>query len=394
MFNNTVITFDDIVLGSGQEARIGDGYAGFNWLQTAILSVDGTLPGYTATSGSNIAFIAEAGGTEIGGYEDAAAGSALVFTRDRPFDLISADLSAAFRSGLNIGVTAFADEAGTIPLGTVTLVVNQGATTFSFDPALFGGARRVEINANDGDSSTLDYFGIDNLTVRDTVTVITFDDIALAAGQEARIGDGYAGFNWSQTAVLSVDGSLPGYTATSGSNIAFIAEAGGTEIAGYEDAAAGSALVFSREAPFDLLSADLSAAFRNGLNISVTAFSDEAGTIPLGTVNLSVDQGAETFSFDPALLGGARRVEINANDGDGSTLDYFGIDNLTFRDAAPASGAPTNVGTRDAGRVIFASDESIAAGPELLGPGASLELAVGLSVPASTATELLGTGSL
>ncbi|WP_156444673.1 MULTISPECIES: hypothetical protein, partial [unclassified Sphingomonas] len=61
MFNNTVITFDDIVLGSGQEARIGDGYAGFNWSQTAILSVDGTLPGYTATSGSNIAFIAEAG---------------------------------------------------------------------------------------------------------------------------------------------------------------------------------------------------------------------------------------------------------------------------------------------------------------------------------------------
>jgi hypothetical protein len=195
------LTFDDIALGEGQEARIANGYAGFNWTQAGAYNPDGGVPGYAAGSGQNIAFISEAGGGEIAGYEDAAAGTPFVMTRETPFDLLSADFSAAFRDGLAITVRVYSDEAGTQQIGTVTLTANQGsAQTFDFDEQLFTGARRIEFTANDGNAATLDYFGIDNLTLRDTSTeptVISFDDIALSAGGEAPVADGYAGFQWS-----------------------------------------------------------------------------------------------------------------------------------------------------------------------------------------------------
>jgi hypothetical protein len=335
MASNTVITFDDLGIGTGQEARIADGYAGFNWVQAGAYSPNGALPGYTATSGSTIAFIAEAGNTEIAGYEDANAGSALVFTREKPFDLLSADLSAAFRNGINITVTAFADEAGAVSLGSVTLLVNQGAQTFSFENSLFTGARRIEINGNDGDAATLDYFGIDNLTLRDTVTTIGFDDIALVPGGEARIADGYAGFQWNGVGVYRPDGAIAGYQATDGTNIAFIAEANGNEIGGYEDHVAGTAAVITRDSAFSFVGADFSAAFRDDLDLTIRAYADAAGQVLVGTAQISVDRGATSFTFaDGVNVAGTfssiERLEFASNDGNPSTNDYFGFDHFQF----------------------------------------------------------------
>lgn len=338
---NLTISFDDIVLTEGAETRINNGYAGFNWNQAGVYNPDGTLPGYGASSGQNLAFIAEAGGQEIAGYEDAAAGSPFVMTRERPFDLLSADFSAAFRNDLPITIRVYADEAGTQLIGTTTVTAQQGtAQTIDLDESVLTGIRRVEFSANDGDVNTLDYFGIDNIVVRDTLpptTTLTFDDLPLAEGGEARIANGYAGFNWTQAGVYNPDGAIAGYGASSGENLAFIAEAGNQEIAGYDDVAAGTPFVMTRSTGFNLLSADFSAAFRDNLAITVTAYADEAGTQVIASQTVTAQRGtAQTTAFDEALFTGAKRLEFNANDGDASTLDYFGLDNLVVRDTGYA----------------------------------------------------------
>lgn len=335
MVTSTVINFDDLGLNAGQEARIANGYAGFNWSQAGVYSPDGSLPGYTATSGGTLAFIAEAGNLDVAGYEDAAAGSPFVMSREKPFDLLSADLSAAFRNGLSVTVTAYADEAGTISLGTTTFDLSQGAQSVAFDQTLFTGARRIEFNSNDGNAGTLDYFGIDNLTVRDTVTVVNFDDIALLSGGETAVANGYAGFNWSGVGAYNPDGAIAGYDATTGSNIGFIAEAGGIEIAGYESHEAGTAAVITRDSAFTFVGGDFSAAFRNDLALTVRAFSDVEGNTLVGTAQLVINQGAASFSFADGVnvegsFANISRLEFASNDGNASTIDYFGFDQLMF----------------------------------------------------------------
>lgn len=166
------LTFDGFGLGDGAEQRIADGYGGFNWVQAGAYNPDGSL-GYREASGSGIAFIAEASDFEVAGYEDAARGSPLVLTRDTAFDLVSASFSAAYRDGLVITARAYADEAGTQLIGTLSFTAARGAlATIDFagpgGTGSFAGARRVELNANDGNDATVDYFGLDDLQVRVT----------------------------------------------------------------------------------------------------------------------------------------------------------------------------------------------------------------------------------
>lgn len=332
----SVITFDDIQLGEGQEARLQQGYAGFNWTQAGAYNPDGAIGGYGASSGQNLAFIAEAGGSEIPGYEDALNGSPFVVTRSTAFNLVSADFSAAFRDDLSITVNVYADEAGATLLGTVTFTADRGvAQTIQFDEALFSVARRVEFTANDGDGQTADYFGIDNLTVRDvTPTVLDFDDIALAEGGETAISE-IDGFQVSGVGVYNPDGQIAGYQAASGRNTGFLAEANGDEIAGYEDHVAGAAAVLINADGFEFLSGSFSAAFRDDLDVTITAFADVGGQTVLGTAVIRIDQGAQTVEFIDGgnvqgTFRGATRLEFSSNDGNGATSDYFGFDDLTF----------------------------------------------------------------
>lgn len=337
---SNLLDFDAPALAEGAEARIADGFGGFRWLQAGIYNPDGAIPGYVAASGQNLAFIAEANGGQVPGYEDAAPGTALTLIRDEPFSLTSARFTAAFRDGVVITVTAFADEAGTVAIGQKTLVVDRAALaladfTDGLDFGTFAGARRVSFSSDDANGATSDYFGIDDLafdtgSVTDRpVTVIGFDDIALGAGGEAPLADGYAGFDWSQAGVYRPDGAIPGYTAASGPNLAFIAEANGNEVAGYEDAAAGAPFALSRADAFEFVGGAFSAAFRDDLAITIRGYADAAGTQLVAEAVIVADRGAAAeFTFTAGEFAGIRRLELAADDGNAATSDYFGVDDL------------------------------------------------------------------
>lgn len=337
-----VLNFDQITLAEGDEQRLANGFGGFNWLQAGVYNPNGAIAGYVASSGQNILFVSEAGNFEVPGYEDAARGTPLTMTRSAAFNLESLDISSAFRPGLTVTVRAYADEGGAHVIGQRTVTVGVGEQqNVSFlgglDFGTFLGAHRVEFSANDGDDSTLDYFGIDNLTFSDTTTVLLdFDDITLAAGGEAPISS-YRGFSFSQTGVYSPNGTLPGYTTSSGANLAFIAEANNNEVGGYDNAA-GSPVVITNTSEFSFLGGAFSAAFRSGLEITIRGYADEAGTQLVAERTIVANQGtADQFDFLNGEFAGLHRIEFNANDGNAATNDYFGFDDLSFFVAPPAA---------------------------------------------------------
>ncbi|MBK1658552.1 hypothetical protein [Paracraurococcus ruber] len=169
-------------------------------------------------------------------------------------------------------------------------------------------------------------------------TTLDFEAFGLAPGAETKVVD-YGGFHWNQAGAVnvgpqSVYAAGSGYTAASGSSIGFIAEAGGFEVDGYASPA-GTALSFTSDAAFTLNAAAFSAAFRDGLTITVTAFSDVAGTHAIGSKAFVVDRDLlSLIHFDDGsaqgTFAGARRIEFASNDHDSSTSDYFGFDDLTF----------------------------------------------------------------
>lgn len=341
----TRLTFDSFNLSEGGEQRVPDGYGGFTWKQAGVYNPDGSIAGYTATSGQNILFIAEAGNSEIGGYEDAAAGTPLVITRDSAFTLDSLTLSSAFTTGLTVTIRAYADADGQHLIGQKTVTTTlaaQDLVSFAsgLDFGTFLGATRVEFSANDGNAATRDYFGIDNLTYHLTpTTVIDFDSITLAPGSETRLSS-IDGFTFSETGVYHPDGQLPGYAVASGSNLAFIAEANNNNVAGYEDFAAGSPVVITNDAEFTFLGGAFSALARDDLSITVRGYADAAGQTLVGEFTISADRGvAEFFAFDNGQLAGLHRIEFISNDGNPSTNDYFGFDDLHFLVADPAAAA-------------------------------------------------------
>ena len=158
----TVLTFDEVPLAEGAEQPIPAGYGGLAWDQVGVYNPDGTW-GYATKSETNIAFIAEASTFEVDGYPSPA-GSPAVAQGDMAF--VGAWFSAAQRDGLAITVRAYDDGA---LVGQKTITVNRnGPTWFSFDDPndgqRFESIDRLEMNANDGDPTTWDYFGVDDFT--------------------------------------------------------------------------------------------------------------------------------------------------------------------------------------------------------------------------------------
>jgi len=343
----TTLNFDDITLVEGGEQPLANGFGGFNWLQAGIYNPDGAIAGYIATSGQNVLFIAEAGNSEIGGYEGAARGTPLTMIRADAFNLESLNLSSAFQPGLTVTIRAYADEAGAHVIGQKTVTVGlaeQQNVSFlgGLDFGTFLGAQRVEFNANDGNDATLDYFGIDNLTFSDTANVVlNFDDIALTPGGETPLGS-YQGFVFSETGVYQPDGAIPGYVTGSGPNLAFIAEANNNEVAGYESTPAGSPVVITNASEFSFLGGTFSAAFRTGLDITIRGYADEAGTQLVSERTITANFGAaDQFNFLNGEFAGLHRLEFNANDGNAATSDYFGFDDLSFFVATTAAPVPS-----------------------------------------------------
>ena len=344
---STTLTFDSFDLAEGGESRLANGYGGFNWQQAGVYNPNGAIAGYVASSGQNILFIAEAANNEVAGYEDAAAGSALVMSRETPFTLDTIQLSSAFRNGLTVTIRAYADQAGTILIGEKTVTVDTAAQSLvsfaddGLDYGTFSGATRIEFNANDNDAGTNDYFGIDNLTFHDTPPTFTldFDDIALVPGAESVLGT-YQGFTFTEAGVYHPDGQIPGYAAASGTNIGFIAEANNYEVPGYEGQAAGAPVVITNPDAFDFLGGAFSAAVRDGVAVTIRGYSDADGFNLVAEETIIVRAGsAQPFSFE--TFDGLHRLEFSTNDGDPNTNDYVGFDNLLFRAAyvaAPGDG--------------------------------------------------------
>jgi VCBS repeat-containing protein len=154
-----ILSFDDVpggLLGDGAEQPLTT-YGGFTWTQAGIYNPDGAL-GYTTSSGSTLAFFAEARGFEVPGYP-APAGSPLSVERTDGQDFIfySANFSAAFGTSVAITVRAYDDA---VLVGEVTITAPFGdAPNFDFG-LQYPGQRFTSIDRLE--FSAPDYFGLDD----------------------------------------------------------------------------------------------------------------------------------------------------------------------------------------------------------------------------------------
>jgi hypothetical protein len=165
--------------------------------------------------------------------------------------------------------------------------------------------------------------------------VLDFDAFALADGEERAIPDGHAGFDWTQVGVYNPrPGDILGYAPTSGSNVAFLAEARGREVDddpqdGIDDypLPAGSPLVIGRGGTgFDAFGASFTSAFRDDLEITVEAYGDGALVGSLGV--RTGGRGALTpvaFAAPGQRFTGIDELRMHA-------ADYFGFDDLALGD--------------------------------------------------------------
>jgi hypothetical protein len=317
------LAFDDLTLGDGQERPLADGYGGLAWGQAGSYDPSpGDGLGYAPSSGANLAFFAEAGGFEVDGYEGAPGDPLTIAAADgADFSLGAASFSSANVDDLPITARAYDDG---VLVGEAAFEADRdGTVRVDFAAAAAGGrfasVDRVELDADR-------YFGFDDLAYA-TAETLTFDDFALGDGQERRIPDGYGGFVWRQAGVYDpAPGDGLGYEAASGPNTAFIAEAGGFEVAGYEDAAAGEPLTLARAdgGAFSLEAASFSSA--NVDDLPITARAYDGGAL-VGAATFEADRDG-TVRVDFGAFAGERfadvdRVELDAD-------RYFGVDDLTY----------------------------------------------------------------
>jgi hypothetical protein len=164
--------------------------------------------------------------------------------------------------------------------------------------------------------------------VKPVPTVLSFDEVTLAEGAEQAIPAGYGGLAWDQVGIYNPNGAL-GYAVKSETNLAFIAEASNFEVDGYPSPV-GSPAVAQGDMAF--VGAWFSAAQRDQLPITVSAYDDG---VLVGRKTIAVDKNGPTwFGFDDPNDGqrfeSIDRLEMNANDGDPTTQDYFGFDDMTY----------------------------------------------------------------
>jgi hypothetical protein len=162
-------------------------------------------------------------------------------------------------------------------------------------------------------------------------SVLGFDDIDLADGAEQPMPVGYGGFAWDQTGVFNpAVGRYGGYAVKSEPNLAFIAEAADFNVDGYPSPPGSPITALGSD--YSFVGAWFSATYRDGLVITVTAYDDG---VMVGRKQITATMGGPTwFAFDDPLdaqrFESIDRLELNANDGDPSTWDYFGMDDFTY----------------------------------------------------------------
>lgn len=151
--------------------------------------------------------------------------------------------------------------------------------------------------------------------------LITFDDLADNGGGTA-IGNGYSGLDWDNFNVLNTSSLIPS---------GFVNGTVSTSNVAYNDQA--SPATITSPTGFNLVDAQFTGAWNNGLQIEVLAFSDT----DTFTKDFTVDSTGPTnvvFNWNNityvtfSSLGGI-------NGGYGSSGDQFVIDNLNVTSAVP-----------------------------------------------------------
>ena len=153
--------------------------------------------------------------------------------------------------------------------------------------------------------------------------ILDFEDVAHDDGYAALITDAYAGFTWTNFGVLETDEysaeKVSGYRARDGDNLLYN---------GFGDPAA-----FARTENFDLESLWLSAAWSDGLNVTIEAWDDGA---LLGRQVVTLAYGVSAlFELDDALFDSVDEVRFVASGGQDVTTDegtgsHFGLDQMTL----------------------------------------------------------------
>lgn len=172
------LTFDDI--GNPDGAFIPDGYGGLDW--TNMRALDGSTR--VATSGYH-------NGRVSGDWVAYNSGGSAASASNGPFTFVSAYLTAAWNTGLNIRLDGFTGAALT---HTQTVVVDTDAPTlFTFnwsgiDAVQFTSFGGVDA-ANDGGAGT--HFALDNLTI-DAVSTAVPEPTSMALFGLTALGMGVA----------------------------------------------------------------------------------------------------------------------------------------------------------------------------------------------------------
>lgn len=157
-----VLDFDDLTdLGPDREKKIPDGYGGFDWTQTGVFETGNFGLNYLASSERNVGFIAEASWFEVDEYADGneTRGAPARIARDEPFAFLSADFTPQGRDGMVVTVEGWRDGA-LVETEAVALGPLGSITEAQFD---FAEIDELRFSADDGDPSSDDYFGFDDL---------------------------------------------------------------------------------------------------------------------------------------------------------------------------------------------------------------------------------------
>lgn len=247
----------------------------------------------TAGSGTNILI----GGADADLFVFAADASGTTYVGDFEDGLDRIDLSA-------LGITGLAD---------MDMVINSRGAVLTI------GGLKLDIRTDPATLGAEDFiFAEDPAAI-----VLGFEDLAFADGSTGEIDGEYAGFTWSNFAVMEYDeygsGTVSGHRPAGGDNFAFNLH--------------GAPATIYRETAFDLETISLSAAWSDGLEVTVEGYSD--GEL-VGRQVLSAGYGAVSHhDLDDAIFDSVTLVRFSAAGGtdvagDAGAGTHFTLDDLTY----------------------------------------------------------------
>jgi hypothetical protein len=292
----------------------------------------------------------ESAGSHAGDPADpTAATGAIVFTSPDGVQTVSLDNHV-----LDGSPQTFSDATGSLTASyTYDPATGTGTIHYSYtladntltDPS--GVNFAVVVTDKDGDSAPA---GNLNITIIDDVPVarndtesvssseqtLTFDDIALAPGQEQPLPATYHSFDILEAGIYH-PGGMP-YAPHSGDNVAFIGEKDGVNQPGF-DGNPGDPITIRHTdgSNFTALGAWFSSNSGDGLNITISAYNDSDQLIGMLTEAVNSATGGGPTYIDMSSFGSVDHLTFNSPNS-GGNFGYFGFDDFSYADNSTASG--------------------------------------------------------